>query len=272
MHSALDATKGSLTVKIRAKYPTTEHEKAAEATMSFFAGQPGVESVNLTCSCARGKASQDSCVDIAVLISPNLTEECRSALEERWNDFYKSEGVFHTLHQVGAFSHVDLEFITGEFTIPYHGWTSGPDAFELEIGNYLVYTVPLWQRGDRFERLRAEWLPYYNETLRRERLDMVRNYCLNNLEHIPLYVNRGLHFQSFQRLYNAFGEFLQALFIARRIYPIAYDKWIQEQVEEILGMPELYRRLPKFFEIQSFESREISDKANELKRLLNDHT
>jgi hypothetical protein len=142
MHSALDETKGSLTVKIRAKYPTTEHEKAAEAVVNFFAGLSG----------------------------------------------------------------------------------------------------------------------------------MVRSYCLNNLEHIPLYANRGLHFQAFQRLYNAFGEFLQVLFIARRTYPIAYDKWIQEQVEEILGMPELYRRLPKFFEIQSFESREISDKANELKRLLNDHT
>ena len=130
-------------MEIRAKYPTTKHEKAAEATVSFFAGLPGVESVNLTCSCARGKASRDSCVDIAVFISPNLTEECRSALEEQWNDFYKSEGVFKTLHQVGAFSHVDLEFINGEFTIPYHGWTSGPDTFELEIGNYLVYTVPL---------------------------------------------------------------------------------------------------------------------------------
>lgn len=29
---------------------------------------------------------------------------------------------------------------------------------------------------------------------------------------------------------------MQALFIARRTYPIAYDKWIREQVVDILGL------------------------------------
>ena len=87
--------------------------------------------------------------------------------------------------------------------------------------------------------------------------------------HIPLYVNRGLHFQAFDRFYNAIGEFLQALFIAHRTYPIAYDKWIREQVEEILGLTELYRKLVKFFEITSFESQEIAAKAEDLAYLLN---
>ena len=101
---------------------------------------------------------------------------------------------------------------------------------------------------------------------------MVRKYCLNNLDHIPLYVARGLHFQCFNRFYDAFREFLQALFIARRTYPIAYDKWIQEQIVEILGLPELYQQLLRLFEIRRFKSHEILDKANTLKDLLDEYT
>jgi hypothetical protein len=141
----------------------------------------------------------------------------------------------------------------------------------LEIGNTLVYTVPLWQRSDYFDSLKAQWLPYYSEVLRQERLAMVRDFCVNNLDHIPLFVERGLYFQSFNRLYDAFREFLQALFISRRTYPIAYDKWIREQVEEILGMPHLYQRLPGLLEISHFESDEVARKAEELRALVEEH-
>lgn len=60
--------------------------------------------------------------------------------------------------------------------------------------------------------------------------------------------------------------------IARRAYPIAYDKWVREQVEEILGLPELYQQLPKLFEIQRFESQEIADKAEDLVGLFEKYT
>jgi hypothetical protein len=96
----------------------------------------------------------------------------------------------------------------------------------------------------------------------------VVGYCLNNLRHIPLYIERGLYFQSFDRLYHAFGEFLQAVFISRKVYPIAYDKWVKEEVAEILGLPDLYAQLPHLFEIHAFESRELLDKAQQLEALL----
>src|SRR5207253_3099325 len=51
------------------------------------------------------------------------------------------------------------------------------------------------------------------------RLAMVREACARDLEAIPFLLNRGLYFQAFDRLYKAFQEFLQALFVARRIYP-----------------------------------------------------
>jgi hypothetical protein len=138
----------------------------------------------------------------------------------------------------------------------------------VEVGNFLAYSIPLWEGSDYFSQLKRQWLPYYSEELRQKRLDQVRWYCINNLHHIPLYIERGLYFQSFDRLYNAYREFLQALFITRRTYPIAYNKWIHEQVVEILDLPELYEQLPRLFEIKQFESNEIADKAKALEDLL----
>ncbi len=92
----------------------------------------------------------------------------------------------------------------------------------------------------------------------------MRWFCLNNLHHIPLYVERGLYFQSFDRLYNAYQEFLQALFIARRTYPIAYNKWIHEQIVEILGYRSSISDCRGCFEIRDFESAELVAKAEEV--------
>lgn len=64
---------------------------------------------------------------------------------------------------------------------------------------------------------------------------------------------------------------VEDLFISQRTYPIAYDKWIREQIEEILGLPELYWQLSRLFEIKQFESQEIAQKARELDRLLDEY-
>jgi predicted nucleotidyltransferase len=258
-------------VNRQARYPTPEHGRAAEAVTAFFSEHGDVEAVLLTCSCARGKATPDSCVDIVVLVSPETLAAKRPALEREWREFYPHQEVFQKMLRVGAYSHVDLEFHDGRFEPPEHGWTTGADEFELAVGNIAAYSVPLWERSDYYRRLREKWLPYYDEELRRSRLQMVHRYCLNNLHHIPVYVRRGLYFQAFARLYHAFGEFLQALFMARRIYPIAYDKWIKEQIEDILELPQLYRELPNLFEIGRFESGELGEKGTRLEGLLSEY-
>jgi predicted nucleotidyltransferase len=244
--------------------------RAAQVITQYFSRDPAVEAVLLVNSCARGKAAPSSCLDILVLARPETLSAQRVRLETGWQQHYASHPVYPAMLQHGPFAHVDLDFSDGVFdpTRHDHGWTSGADAFELEVGNTLAYSVPLWEGGDYYQQLRAAWLPYYPEDLRRQRLAMVLKYCRNNLAHIPLYIPRGLYFQSFKRFYQAFEEFLQALFISRRTYPIAYDKWVQEGVSEILGLPDLYAQLPRLFEIQNFESREIADKAAQLEQLV----
>ena len=256
---------------IEPRYPTPQHARAAHAVVDFFAARTEPQAILLMGSCARGKASPDSCLDIMILVPPELPAFQRSVLENAWQRYYAQHDAFRTVRAVGAFSQVDLDIVDGVFASRPRGWTDGPDEFELEIGNTLVYSATLWSCGDRLGRLKAHWLPYYDETLRRSRLADVQRFCLNNLDHIPLYVKRELYFQSFNRLYDALREFLQALFIARRIYPIAYDKWIKEQIVDILELPDLYSQLTGLLEIHHFESDELARKARLLRSLVTEY-
>ena len=253
---------------LQATYPTSEHQMAAQTIVDFFVSNYKIDAVLLVNSCTRGKATRDSCLDIVVLAKPEQLRSQLSSMELDWNEFEKSNQTIKALYKAGKHSVVHPGFTNGVFVPLERDEAAGPDDFELEVGNFLAYSVPLWQGSDYLSQLKGQWLPYYNDDLRQQRLDMVRHYCLNNLHHIPLYVERGLYFQSFDRLYNAYREFLQALFIARRTYPIAYNKWIREEVEEILGLPELYAQLSHLFEIKQFESSEIADKAKEVEHLL----
>ncbi|MBN2444003.1 MAG: nucleotidyltransferase domain-containing protein [Spirochaetales bacterium] len=258
-------------MKIVKYYPTHEHEKAAEKVVEYFSKLREVDSVVLTCSCARGKASPDSCLDMAVLIKPEVTKENIAGIQKDWEDYCRNEYTFKQLKDIGKYAHVEVDFFNGKFIPEGREWTSGPDSFELEIGNLLVYSVSVFSNGKEFEKLKNKWLPYYDNELRNKRLKEVCMYLLNNLDHISLYIKRGLYFQCFDRLYNAYKEFLQALFISKKVYPISYDKWIKEQIVEILELPELYYDIVKLFELSHFESNEINKKANDLKELLTIH-
>ena len=250
-------------------YPTPEHAAAAGAVVEFFAARPETDAVLVVNSCARGKATPDSCLDALVLIPEGAST---GETEAAWRAFRDAHPAFAALRAAGAFSVVHLDVHDGAFAPPDHPADEFPDGFELEIGNALVYSRLLWERAgrDRLAGLRARWLPYYDETLRRERLAAVRWCAEDCLDHVPSAVARGLYFQAFDRLYRAFQLFLQGLFVQRRVYPIAYNKWIREQVVEILGLPELYPQLPPLFEIARFESDAMIAKAAALRRLLDE--
>ena len=252
-------------------YPTPQHAAAAASIQEYFERQVDIETLLLMGSTARGKASPESCLDFLVLVRPEILALHRSQLEQNWQAFYTTDPAVREMRQLARFTHVDLEFINGIFIPRPHCWVGGADDFELEIGNTLVYSVALFENSEYLGQLKAHWLPYYAEPLRQERLAMVRRYCLNNLEHIPSFIRRGLYFQSFNRLYDAFSEFLQALFIARLTYPIAYDKWVSEGVAEILGLPELYTELVHILEIPHFESEDIAKRAEDLNRLVDEY-
>jgi hypothetical protein len=135
-----------------------------------------------------------------------------------------------------------------------------------------LYSAPLTGKGEYFKNLQSKWLPYYDAALQVERLTLAKLSCLYDLEHIPIFAGRGLYFQAFDRLYVAFQKFLHALFIRHKTYPIAYNKWIKDQIVGILNLPELYKELPNIISVNKIESpTELIDKAKMLTKLLNQY-
>ena len=249
-------------------FPTVKHCAAAEAVVDYWAADPWAQAVLLTCSCARGRASVESCVDIAILVPPQQHGEIMAHGWPKFEAFLASDPSCVALSDSVPWSGIDVDLVIGEFTPGYHGYTSGADNYEIEIGNTLAWVHPMLLNGPRFEQLQQSYLPYYAEALRKERLALVTAFARNNIDHIVPYARRGLYLQALKRLTHAFEEYLQALFISRRIYPLAYDKWVREQVVEVLGEPELFEELLYVLSIPSFTAHEFRDRAARMGRLL----
>jgi hypothetical protein len=214
-------------------------------------------------SCARAKATPDSCLDIQVIVPTGVVGQ----VDDEWRRFARESEAIVELRGAGRFSELHLDVWDGVIT-PGVIDEEGFDYLEVSVGNLFVYSVPLYTNGDRFEQLARQWLPFYDDGLRYDRLERARWFVLdNNLARIPWYVERELHFQAFDRFYRAFQGFLLGLHVSRRTYPLDYNKWIREEVAENLALPELYARLPHLFELVPFESRALEEKAGELGEL-----
>jgi predicted nucleotidyltransferase len=249
-------------------FPTPLHKQVAELVTTFFMPNEQVDSVLVVNSCARGQAISESDLDLAVLLIPSATAQDVQDLESSWKNLLASQPLLLQFKRSSRFAQVHLDFFNGEMLPTVWDDGGGPDGFELEIGNRLAYAAPLSEAGSYFLQLQSQWLPYYDNDLRLRRLAMVREACAYDLEHVPFSLRRGLYFHAFDLLYKAFQEFLQALFIARRTYPIAYNKWVREQVELWLGLADLYSELPAILSVSNIESTELSEKAKELEILL----
>jgi hypothetical protein len=252
---------------LRVEYPTVAHERAALEITGFFASSDGVDAVLLVNSCARGKATIDSCLDMQVIASSALVAQ----LDAEFSRFAADCDAIAELRVAGRYSDLHLD-VTNAVFVPGPIDEESIDYLEVGVGNLLVYSVPLFVRGGRLEELRAEWLPFYGDELRSERLEAARWFVVDcNLERIPWYLDRQLYFQAFDRFQRAFQGFLLGLHVARRTYPIAYNKWIREQLVENLGLPAVYEQLPKLFELDRFESRALETKAEALQQLADAH-
>lgn len=74
-------------------YPTPAHAAAAQAAVEFLGADARVETVLLTNSCARGKASKDSCLDLAALVRPDVWAADGRAMDAAWEQFQRSSQV-----------------------------------------------------------------------------------------------------------------------------------------------------------------------------------
>jgi len=244
-------------------FPTEEHARVAGIVAEYAAGLLGVDTVLIVNSCARGCAVAMSDLDMAILVVGDLDER---ALQADWSKYATSEATIRRFCERSAFSAVHLDFFNGVFAQEIWDDGGGPDDFEIEIGNRIAYAAPLNGAGLQFRDLQNQWLPYYDEQLRRARFAMAKDACLYDLDHVPFYVERNLFLQAFDRLYKAFREFLQTLFISEKTYPIAYNKWLKEQLEMIDEI-DLLDPLLQVLSIDDLKGRNLILKAYTLRSL-----
>ena len=248
-------------------FPTTLHQQVAELIRNYLLEIPAVDTVLVVNSCARGKATPESDLDFAILIKPGMALTQKTDLENSYAAYLETQPAFLQYRQSGPYALLHLDFIDGNYQ-PAKPEKGGPiDYFEIEIGNQICYSAPMAHAGSYFKELQNRWLPYYNENLRLQRLSIMRASFEYDLQHIELFVKRELYFHAFDLLYKCFQEYLQILFISNKTYPIAYNKWIKEQIEECLKMPHLYPKLSHILSVKNIESNEIVEKASMLRVL-----
>jgi predicted nucleotidyltransferase len=250
------------------KFPTQTHERVAELFAGFCKNRKLVDTVLVVNSCARGVAAAQSDLDLAALVKADTPGVEISELEASWNQFASRNALVAQFLDSGPYCKLHIDFFTGAFFPTVWDEGGGPDSFEIEIGNRIAHSAVLGQSGPYFSELRRQWLPYYSDELRTTRISMVRQACNYHLEYIRLLHGRRLHFHAFDQLYKAHQEFLQGVFIARQTYPIAYNKWIHEQIVEWLELPDLYDELLTILTIGDLEGNDILLKAELLHELL----
>jgi len=250
-------------------FPTKLHQDSAELIRDYFLAISNVDTVLVVNSCARGKAAPESDLDFAILVKPGTAAAEIKNIEQAWRIYSEKQPTFLKYKQSSQFAHLHLDIIDGNYK-PTNIEKGEPiDYFEIEIGNQICYSAPMNNAGSYFQELQNKWLPYYNEELRLQWLQTTKDACSYDLDHIPFFIKRELYFQAFDILCKAFQEYLQVLFIANKTYPIAYNKWIKEQVVKWLNKPGLYAKLSPILSISNIESTEINDKAKDLRKLLN---
>ena len=227
-----------------------------------------VDTVLVVNSCARGRATVHSDLDMAALVNPGTSVIEMAELEESWTRFASRNALVAQLMEMGPFCKLHIDFFDGRFIPAVWDEGGGPDTFEIEIGNRIAHSSAMRAPGPYFTELCNRWLPYYDNELRTARMGMVRHACASHLEYVKLLHKRSLHFHAFDQLYKAYQEFLQGVFISRHTYPIAYNKWIQEQIVEWLELPDLYDELPNVLSIADLEGGDILVNAKLLQDLL----
>jgi len=249
-------------------FPTRIHEKVAGLFAGFCRNRRSIDTVLVVNSCARGVATPQSDLDMAALVKADTPDMEISELGASWERFASRNARVAEFMNMGPFCKLHIDFFTGTFTPSLWDEGGGPDSFEIEIGNRIAHSAVWGSMGSHFEELRQQWLPFYGNQLRTERIEMVRKACAYHLEYIKLLHGRRLYFHAFDKLYTAYQEFLQGVFIARQTYPIAYNKWIHEQIVEWLELPDLYDELLTVLTITDLEGDDILSKADLLHELL----
>jgi predicted nucleotidyltransferase len=256
------------------KYPHEGYKKILTDLVEYFKVYPGVYAIVLTGSLARGKAVKGSCIDLFIFLGKKQFNMLASKIEFRKKAYSRLNG--HICSYEGDVEEgimfgdvrVDIDFTDGNFNPCYeNSFDITRDEFETTIGNLLVYSVALHEKGTQYQRLKQKYLPFYDDNLRKARLAGTAKEFNYKIWKTRWLAERGEYFAALDALLEAQRIFLQHLFIEKRKYPIDYVKWLKEQCAQILNMPSLYQELASVINGVELSKKGIFEKSDVLEKL-----
>jgi predicted nucleotidyltransferase len=248
-------------VRVAPSYPTPEHERLAGELTRSLSADPRVLAVLLSGSLARGRGVPESCLDLTVFVTPG----------EYLPQGLSSVGALEVVAGLdGAMVHfervrADLTYTDGD--LRPGGRLPREDDFELAVGNFAVYSTPLFDRGGHWAAWRQRFLPYVGEDIRLARLEAVSKDFAWNIDNIRQMARRGLLFHGLERVMIAFRYLIQLCFLSARVYPIDYMKHLEEQVTDLLGHPEWLSQMAAVFTLPNLTPGVLMAKADLLSHM-----
>lgn len=281
-------------------FPSHMHESALNKVTRYFKSDPRVFAVLLMGSLARGQGSIGSSIDLVVFIDTDYMKEFfkTEELRRRATYFEKMGGKVHRIilpeaeRQKGKHASTVRGEYEGEYGIDFDNvrvdlvYKDGfirlkdqlgicLDNFEPDVGNYLAYCVLLYERDDTYKSFAKKYLPFYDEEIRRERLEATRKEFDYRIWEAKQLAEKGVLFNSLSTLLlsriSCAAFFLQHLFIKKRKYPISYRKWLKYQIVDMLHEPELYEKLTQLFTIERLSGEVLRKKADFLHNLMEEY-
>jgi predicted nucleotidyltransferase len=260
------------------KYPSDEYEEILTRIAKYFQEYCGVYAIVLTGSLARGKAVKGSCIDLFIFLEKAQLKALTSSTRSRAYAYSRLGGqvCYYQNELEGGIEfgkiRVDVGF-TGDKFAPSHSnsFDITRDEFETTIGNLFVYSILLYEKGQKYRRIRQKYLPFYDDELRRTRLAGTSEEFRYKTWKTQWLAKRGEYFAAVDSLLEAYRIFLQHLFIKERKYPIDYVKWIKEQCSQILQMPNLYQELASVINGIELKQKTILGKSLLLEKIFNEY-
>jgi len=255
-------------------FPRPKYKATLTSLVDYFSKHPGVYAVVLTGSLARGKAVKGSCIDLFIFLDKKHLSLLASTITSRIEAYARLGGLicYYEGKVEGGIEfgdvRVDVGFTDGSFNYKHeNSFDITRDDFETTVGNLLVYSIPLYQKGKQFQWLKQKYLPFYDDALRKIRLKGTAEEFGYKIWKTRWLAERGEYFAALDALLEAQRIFLQHLFIKERKYPIDYVKWLHEQCSQILSMPQLYQELNQTVNKIELTKKGISEKSDLLEKL-----
>jgi predicted nucleotidyltransferase len=255
-------------------FPHQDYKRILTRLVEYFRSYPGVYAIVLTGSLARGKAVKGSCIDLFIFLHRKYLKHLASTITSRAEAYSRLNGqiCYYDGDVEGGIEfgsiRVDLGFTDGNFKgDSENSFGITRDEFETTVGNLLVCSIPLYQKGMKFQRLKQKYLPFYDDDLRSIRLRGTAEEFAYKIWKTRWLAERGEYFAALEALLESQRIFLQHLFIKERKYPIDYAKWLKDQCAEILALPKLYQELISIINGIELAKNCIVEKSDMLEKL-----